>query len=415
MLSQRFARPLMAVVLTLALLLSLTPGAFARAKPPAPSDAMDFGRWTTLADWSTGQFDRVLSTTIGDPAGDGALVLDPAAGLLSGTDTSGIYNGGAYLYGTYTSAVHTTAMPFDWAVASWDAATPDGTWLQLELKALISGTWTKWYNMGVWASGTGTVQRHSVNNQKDKNGTVATDTLTLTKAATAYQCRITLFTVDPALSPRVNLISAIAHNTDSTLAVIAPETTAWGIDLNVPERSQMDYLPDGSGWCSPTSTSMVMAYWAQETGDVELDQTVPTVAALCYDYTYGGTGNWPFNTAAAASYGPLAYVSRFQSMSQIEQWIKLGIPVVIGIAFSAGELTGAPIDSTAGHLIVVRGFDANGNVIVNDPAADLAEGEVVRIVYDRAELESVWLGASGIVYLIYPAGHAIPANSGGSW
>jgi hypothetical protein len=102
-------------------------------------------------------------------------------------------------------------------------------------------------------------------------------------------------------------------------------------------------------------------------------------------------------------------------MAQIEEWISADVPVVISFAFGEGELPGTPISSSAGHIMVVRGFDASGNVIVNDPAA--AADDAVRIVYDRAKLEELWLGHSGgTVYLIYPKNHPIPTDKANqSW
>ena len=58
-----------------------------------------------------------------------------------------------------------------------------------------------------------------------------------------------------------------------------------------------------------------------------------------------------------------------------------GIPLAASISFSRGGLSGAPISSTAGHLVVIVGFTSTGNVIVNDPAAP--SNSSVRRVYDR--------------------------------
>lgn len=412
---------IMALVLTLVLASVLATavvavslsGSVLAAKPPPPSGSkIAFARYTTAADFNAGTFAKTKVAA----TGDGALVLDPAAGLLQGTDTTGIYNGGSYLYGTWVSPVYTTNVAWLWSVPSWEADTPDGTWIQVELRALQSGVWTKYYNLGIWASGTGTIERHSLDSQGDKSGSVATDTLILKKSATALQFRATLFTTNSSLTPTIRQLAAVLVNTNLANALIPPNTAVWGTELAVPERSQMDYLPDGSGWCSPTSTSMIMAYWANITGNQTLDQTVPNAAAGCYDYVYEGTGNWPFNTGYAASFGLEGFVTRLQSMSQIEQWIGAGVPLAISISFGTGELDGAPISSTSGHLIVVRGFDAAGNVICNDPAADRTQGEVVRIVYNRAQLEAAWLGGSGgVVYVMYPTGHAIPGTPNGSW
>jgi hypothetical protein len=190
--------------------------------------------------------------------------------------------------------------------------------------------------------------------------------------------------------------------------VVASDRQAWGTDLNVPQRSQMIYKKGGEVWCSPTSTSMVLAYWG-------VSVPVPAAADATYDYVYDGNGNWPFNTAWAGSYGFEAYVTRMSSMAQIEEWVSAGVPVIISYAFAEGELPGTPIPSSGGHIMVVRGFDQNGNVIVNDPAA--AADNTVRIVYDRATLERLWLThSSGTVYLIYPKRHPVPTDkSNGSW
>ncbi len=66
------------------------------------------------------------------------------------------------------------------------------------------------------------------------------------------------------------------------------------------------------------------------------------------------------------------------------------------------------IKSTNGHLLVIGGFTGNGNVIAYDPAHD-TDAEV-RQVYDRTEFERAWIPTSGgIVYVIRPAGHALPS------
>src|ERR687894_698662 len=141
-----------------------------------------------------------------------------------------------------------------------------------------------------------------------------------------------------------------------------------------------------------TSLSMVMAYWAEETGEKGLDRPVPTVARGTYDSVYGGTGNWPFNTAYASSFGLRASVNRFRSLGQAERWVDRGVPMVASIKWDNGKtderLSGAPLPSSDGHLLVVRGFDSSGNVVVNDPAG--SDDSRVRLVYRRDEFARAW-------------------------
>ena len=92
---------------------------------------------------------------------------------------------------------------------------------------------------------------------------------------------------------------------------------------------------------------------------------------------------------------------RFSSMNEIEYWVAQGVPVAISFSWGKGQLTGAAVNSSAGHLSVVVGFDEVGNPIVNDPAAD-TDDEVQR-TYLREELEPLWLeNSGGTVYLIKP-------------
>ena len=113
-----------------------------------------------------------------------------------------------------------------------------------------------------------------------------------------------------------------------TARAVTASRAAWGTVLDVPERSQMVYPNGGPVWCSPTSTSMVMAYWSERLGEPALNRPVPEVAAAVYDVVYRGNGNWPFNTAYAGRDGLVAYVSRMSTLGQVERWIEAGVPVV---------------------------------------------------------------------------------------
>jgi hypothetical protein len=139
------------------------------------------------------------------------------------------------------------------------------------------------------------------------------------------------------------------------------------------------------------------------------DPWVDHVARAVYDYGYHGAGNWAFNTAFAADLTGEAFVTRLANLREAERFIAVGIPLVASISFSRGQLTGAPISATAGHLVVITGFTSNGNVVVNDPAAPTDAS--VRRVYDRAQFERVWLGrSSGTVYVVRNAAHPLPAR-----
>jgi hypothetical protein len=211
---------------------------------------------------------------------------------------------------------------------------------------------------------------------------------------------VRLFSVDGVASPIVRTISAAYSTTPPKKAeASAGNPDNWGTLIEtVPECSQLDY-EGGNVWCSPTSTTMIVSHWLG-TDNCDL---MPGAADAIYDWIYDGTGNWPFNTAYAATFGLEGSVRRLDSMEAIEDWVAQGVPVAISYAWGKGELTGAAVASSSGHLSVIVGFDIEGNPIVNDPAADRTQGEPVQRTYLRSELEPLWLQSSGgTVYLIHP-------------
>jgi hypothetical protein len=91
---------------------------------------------------------------------------------------------------------------------------------------------------------------------------------------------------------------------------------------------------------------------------------------------------------------------------------------VVSIASEPGELAGFLFaGGTNGHLVVIVGFDAAGNPIVNDPAA--WSDASVRRVYERAQFERVWLrGSGGTTYVIHPPEVPLPpapADASPNW
>jgi hypothetical protein len=358
--------------------------------------------------WEDRQFaNGTLSGTSRTGTGDDTNVVLNRNALTQGTDTSGRYNKGTYWYGRYTGPV--VERTFKDAVVSWQANAPAGTWVDVELRGRIGTTWTKWYSLGVWNETNQPFTRHSVINQGDVYADAWTDTLVMKQTANAIQTRITLFTTNQATTPTVRSYGiSFASGTESPSTV---RSTGLRSNLAVPKRSQMIYPGGGNVWCSPTSLSMVMAYWGNVTGNTALVRTVPTVKDGVWDYVYDGGGNWVFNTAYAAAAGLDSKVVRMSSLAEVERWTAAGVPVIASIAYAQGELSGTPIPASDGHILVIRGFDASGNVLVNDPAASSDAG--VGMTYNRAQFEKVWLKyANGTTYLAYPKGWSIPATNG---
>jgi Peptidase_C39 like family len=350
----------------------------------------------------------------------GALVLKDASKRRA-------YHGTTYDQGTWTSGPVSPGFGFTQLVASWSAQTPKNSWVEVRLRVASGASTSKWMVLGRWASSDKHVRRTSVPGQSDALGRVDVDTWKATSSADSYQLQVRLMRRAGAssASPSVSFAGAMASQLPTAVSATSTPGGAAGITLAVPTYSQMvhrgefsQYGGGGEAWCSPTSTAMVLGYYGRLPAagsyawvGARPDPWVDEVARRTYDASYEGTGNWPFNTAYAASRGLHAFVTRLRSLSEAESLVAAGIPVIASVSFSSGALSGAPISSTAGHLLVIVGFTSSGAVVVNDPAAATASG--VRRTYDRAQFEKVWLGGSGgTAYVIHDDAHPLPASLG---
>ncbi|MGW1228428.1 peptidase C39 family protein [Streptomyces sp. NPDC001478] len=404
------------------------------ASPAAP--LVDNRFWSSYTDWRCGSgagtravAGRRAGLVIGHPQGR-TEYTDPHTGTTAAWD-----------YATWTSPVHRSRVPATEVIASWNAHTPAGTWIQVELRGTYSdGTETPWYVMGRWAAGDGDIRRTSVDDQGDGKSSVWTDTFSVDDAASglrllSYRLRLTLHrTPGTTLTPTVWRLGAMASDIPDRFTVPA-SAPRLARELPVPRYSQNvhvgqypEYDNGGEAWCSPTSSQMIIEYWGRRPTPEDLSWVDPALpdpqvchaARYTYDYQYEGCGNWPFNAAYAATYPDMsAVVTRLGSLGDVETLIRAGIPVITSQSFLKEELTGAGY-GTSGHLMTVIGFTANGDVIANDPASP--SNEAVRRVYPRHEWETIWLrtkrrnasgtvvsGTGGVAYVYFPA-HPTPAQ-----
>jgi hypothetical protein len=371
--------------------------------------------------------------TLPDGGLDTFPYTDPFASLpVLDQDVDG---SGTYVFGTWTSQEYPMNFPFNEIVSSWNSHTTPGTWIQSEVRPKIdNGHWAKWYVLGRWtyndiADNDLGFHRTSVGGQGDRDGFVSIDTFfTKDHPAVSYQLRLTIYRkvgLTAAEAPvSVSRYSAVVSNLTNQQSTFPSPTDMDGqtVDLLVPKFSQEihhneypEFDNGGEAWCSPTSTAMVVRYWTRETGtqyaptddetdwvdedfaDPEVDYT----ARYVYDYHYQGAGNWPFNTAYAAERGLVSDVTQLHNLREAEPFIRAHVPLIASVAWNSNKLDGG-IKSTNGHLMVIGGFEGDGDVIAYDPASDT--NDLVRHVYDREQFEKAWIPASGgIVYVDRPA------------
>jgi uncharacterized protein YvpB len=303
------------------------------------------------------------------------------------------------LQAVYTSRVIETAFPFNDLVPSWNVEMPEGTGFRVEIRLgrKADGFWTPFYHFGVWGNAPKPEQRII----EDGSGVIDVDTFRSTETFDRIQYRFVLTTAAAGQSPVIRRVGLAYSNTLNNEALAAVHRkpidpgppSGWARRLPVPWRSQKAEDPRIRGSiCSPTSVSMVLQYYGVN---------VPTaqVAANVFDREYRMYGNWIRAVQTAYLYGVTGYLERFGDFEGVKRHIAAGHPVIASIRVdTAGELRGAPYKTSNGHLIVIAGFDADGNLHVIDPAAATIEAGVV--TYAKEDMRKAWLEHGGVGYVL---------------
>lgn len=325
-------------------------------------------------------------------------------GLEYDTQTSGFQlakkSDGTYLAsGTMVSPVLHTKFVANNLVTSWNASLPPGTAVKIDLqiKGKLFPGWSPWFEIATFGD------MKLGNEQKIKRsfvGYVHEDELKLRFGTKHFRYRVTLMTAAPTITPILYLFGICYADMKHRIPVIdtlLPDTAnppAWVKDLPVPFRSQT--VEDKKiSWraCHPTSLSMILEYYGTKLPTAE-------VANCVWDPYNKIFGNWSFNAAFAGLLGYRSWIIRCSSFDPIKQEIAAGHPVILSIAYRKGVLSNAPVKSTAGHIIVCRGFTPEGDPICNDPAARTEEKG--HVVYKKEELERAWLAAKAAAIIVHP-------------
>lgn len=365
---------------------------------------------TTDADFNQGTF-------VAAAARSGSVVIDGVPGRRT-------VNKRVFEVGAWRSAWISPGQLFTELVPSWNALTPAGSWIQVFVQVRdnagrVSGV----KRFARWSTRDDVIRRASAATQADAIAAVDTDIVRARPGVrlAAYRVTVRLLRTPGRTGPKLRSIGAVASRLPTGTLPTSTPLSADPIALAVPRYSQMihrgqhrQYDGGGAAWCSPTSIAMLLGYYGRLPKPAEYrwaaryrEAWVNHTARQTYDTRYDGTGNWSFNTALAAARVGDAFVTRLPDLRAAERLVRAGIPIAVSVRFSRGGLTGSPLASTPGHVLVLVGFDSTGRPVVNDPAAATAAG--VRRSYDRAQFERAWLmGSGGMAYVVRDAAHPLP-------
>ncbi len=328
----------------------------------------------------------------------GRVVADPVPGVVFDSPTAASMR--------YLTPALAVPFPADIVVPSWNVVCPEGARFDFHVRVGRGTEWSPWFHLGFW--GTGGPPADPLRSDADW-GEVDVDFIWTRRTFDRVQMEVVLRTGGGGSgAPRaaIRRLAFAASGPDGDPEDAPSEhprpQSAWNRRLPVPFRSQYWEDPEIAGSiCSPTSVAMVLAGYGVEAPTAD-------VVALAYDPDHGIYGNWSRAVQTAYVFGVPGWLERFPDWWSVRTRTAEGRPVVASIRARPGELAGAPYRQSAGHLLVITGFDGPDRVHVNDPAAREEQDGVT--TYAAADLETVWLRRSRLGYVFLPPEEGLPGG-----
>lgn len=268
------------------------------------------------------------------------------------------------------------AGPFDEALLSWDIWLEPGVAARLEARVGRDAGWSDWLTIATRGDRDTPFDRPPL--RRSGVDRVDVDMIVCETPADALEWRIVGAGEG---SVRVNAVwvTTTAIAAGDAVGMAPPEPLSYA----VPHRAQREGGAElGGRLCSPTAVAMVVSSRGVDIGVAEMAERV-------LDHEFDLYGNWVNNTLAASELGVPMRLTRIGSWAEARAFMQLG-PIVVSLPpFDECDLIGAGYSSASGHLIVLRGFDGRGGVLVRDPAHERAE-DAAR-TYRIEDLTRLWL------------------------
>lgn len=276
--------------------------------------------------------------------------------------------------------------------------------------------WSDWYHLGAYGIADPT---SATLHLRDDDGEVDEDYILARSRAVALQWRWRVWrgtepnpaSVAPKAPPRLGLVTfavsdprppaadqgSIPARSDSGTARIEssriekdPLSTdgVRGIEIpDFPWRSQVMGTRIDGRICCATSVNMALTYYGHPEPTVDTTQR-------CLDPRLRIYGVWPRATQVLSEAGLDAWIERFRTMEDTRPYLEKGVPILISIQARRGDIDSAPYKTTGGHILVLRGYDADGHPLVSDPATSDREKGYTK--WRPEELQRVWLDNGGV-------------------
>ncbi len=268
---------------------------------------------------------------------------------------------------------------FNRGLPSWNATSlSTSSSVKAEMRFFVNGNWSNWITVGFWNKLLWSYGSTSFN-----GGYVDVDYVKLSTYVNTFQFRINFKrTSTDQPSPRLKQIAFFASDTEYPIDIAAITADNPGeIFIDTEHIYQFDVDDEiGSRICSPVTTTMIIKSFGKNVDAYDF-------ALKTHDPYWDLFGVWPRAVTHASEYGLKGSVTRYRTWSDAYEVLQNGGRIAMSV--------GQPLYS--GHLMMLAGFDADGNPIVHDPA----KSNGYAYVYDKYDLSASWFNKGGISYTFY--------------
>ena len=281
-------------------------------------------------------------------------------------------------------------------VASWGAITSTTSTVELQVRVMVGGNWSKYFSYQKWGFG---LNNKSVNDS-DNIAKLSIDELMILNGlkATRIQYKVLLYRTGNE-SPKLKHV-AMALTMDGYTYKPDISTLPKVKDYDVPKLNQQAVPTIGNSICSPTSSAMLLMYKGHDFSAFD-EYPHRYTAEKFKDYGANIFGNWVFNTVGMSQY-ETSYVGKMYGYEELFHHLNEIGPVAASVRGDMG------LYNTGGHLLVVRGYrildDGKIYVITNDPNIDARFGNDSNgnplFVYYEFPLEVFMRTWNGMVYIL---------------
>ncbi|MEN8137250.1 MAG: C39 family peptidase [Bacteroidota bacterium] len=272
---------------------------------------------------------------------------------------------------------------FNRGLPSWNGFAPENenSSFKVMMRFKVYNQWQRWVTVGYWDKEIWSSYGYT----SFTGGNIAIDYVKLNEYISEFQFKVVFKRNSTNYAPpSIEQLSFFVSDSKTTDNLSLTDIYNDNPDeIFIPTDHIYQYDVDdeiGADICSPSTTSMILKSY-----DINVD---PYEFALrTKDKYWDLFGVWPRVVQHAHEYGLEGTVNRYRTWSEAYEALKSGKRIAMSI--------GQPLYS--GHLVMLAGFDKNGNPIVHDPA----KSDGYSKVYSKYDISKAWFNKGGIAYTFY--------------